>query len=62
MPSQIKACKCGEFCGWFEKRITQREQYYDEIGTAWTSEELNERGGKRKYCPECKRDITKLIM
>ena len=55
---QIKPCKCGAFAGWYEKRITQRQQFYDQNGEAWNSEALNERGGKRKYCAECSRDIT----
>ena len=58
---QIKPCVCGNWSGWFEKRVTQRLQFFDENGGAWASEGLNERGGKRKYCPDCKRDITHLV-
>ena len=58
---QLKPCLCGCREGWYEKRLTQREQYYDENGIAWNSIELNERGGKRKYCSSCGRDITRRI-
>jgi len=59
---QTKPCgKCGGLCGWYEKRITQRHQFYDENGEAWNSEALNERGGKRKYCAHCGCDITRKI-
>lgn len=61
MLRQLKPCRCGEMLGWTEKRITYRDQFYDEKGEAWASESKGEYGGRRKYCPDCRRDITSLI-
>lgn len=60
---QIAPCKCGHHAGWFEKRCVSYEQYFDETGEATHASDIlaASRGGVRKYCCECSRDITRLI-
>lgn len=61
--NQTAPCpKCKAFNGWFEKRVQSYRQYFDLNGNAThaTDEGFN-RGGKRKYCSECGREITDLI-
>lgn len=61
---QIAPCRCGKLAGWFEKRIVAYEQFYLPDGEASHASDilLAHRGGVRKYCFECNRDITKLIV
>ena len=55
--------KCGNTYGWWEKRCQSYFQYFDEIGkpTHSADGETMGRGGKRKFCSECNKDITDLI-
>lgn len=62
MQYQAKPCqRCGNLEGWYEKRITYRDQFFDANGVAFSSEGNGELGGKRKYCVQCDADITNKI-
>ena len=55
---------CKEAHGWFEKRQHSFEQYYTRLGDPCFAEDSSSslgRGGIRKYCFECQRDITKCV-
>ena len=60
---QLAPCpKCGEKKGWYEKLICKYEQHYAADGNAdddTTFERV--RGGERRFCVSCNRDITDLI-
>lgn len=62
----IKPCtNCGYQNGWFEKIQHSYEQYYDENGEATHAADSGRakgRGGRRKYCYECRTDITRLVV
>ena len=58
---QIKKCSCGRKDGWCEHLVHSGLQYYDENGFVLSWEGTTTRGGKRKYCMQCDRDITRLV-
>lgn len=59
---QVKPCpKCKKVLGWREKRVIRGDQYFDADGTPSHFVDSTGRGGVRKYCYECDRDITKCI-
>ncbi len=53
--------KCGCDGGYYEKRIQYGEQYFDWDGTPCHYVEQQTYGGKRTYCADCGKDITKAI-
>jgi len=64
MPIQLHDCpKCKTKHGWWEKRQQSYEQYYLPDGTSSHATDGNSvgRGGVRKFCFECNRDISDLI-
>ncbi len=58
---QVKACKCGHLAGWYERVVYSATLILTPEGMSDACEYTHCRGGKRKYCLECKRDITHLI-
>lgn len=59
---QGKPCpKCGVANGWFEKRILTGSQFFYPDGSPSHYYDEYSRGGKRKYCFNCGKDITKCI-
>ena len=60
---QIKDCpKCKAKKGWFEKRTMSYEQYFDASGDpSHMADDRRTSGGKRKYCFDCRKDITDKI-
>jgi len=59
---QIKPCPwCGNKSGWFEKHVTSGQQYFYADGQPSHFCDEYTRGGKRKYCADCNRDITSII-
>lgn len=65
MAKQTAPCPgCKEAVGWWEKRVTSWAQYYmanGKVSHASDNLDSNGRGGRRKFCYNCNRDITKLI-
>jgi hypothetical protein len=62
--TQTKPCpQCKEAHGWWERRQQSYKQYYVANGDpshASDGEGVG-RGGRRKYCYECNRDITDCV-
>jgi len=59
---QAKPCpRCKEAHGWFEKRVITGTQFFMPDGDISHFNDESSRGGRRKYCAQCSRDITKLI-
>jgi hypothetical protein len=53
---------CGSPDGYYDKNIVSYLQYFDFEGNPVLASENNHiKGGKRKYCADCERDITKDI-
>ena len=50
-------CQCDSY---YEKRLAKYVQYFDYEGQTTDASEFQKvSGGKRKYCQDCHRDITK---
>lgn len=61
---QLAVCpRCNDMHGWYEKRQQSYQQYFDASSNATHAADGggNGRGGKRKYCSECGKDITDRI-
>lgn len=61
---QIAPCpRCGFNHGWFERRIKSYQQHFQSDGEVSHASDGNyiRRGGKRKYCCECSKDITEIV-
>ena len=55
----VRCPKCGD-AGYFEKRICKYEQYFYANGSVMDASDIETiRGGERKFCAKCYRDITK---
>lgn len=62
MSNQLSACsKCKAKNGWYEKRVHYGLQFFDSDGTPSHWVDGNSRGGKRKFCYECDKDITNKV-
>lgn len=60
---QTKECpSCKKIIGWFEKVRTSYRQYYNPNGEGSNTSEGVTHGGTRKYCFDCNRDITDLVI
>ena len=64
MSKQVKPCpRCKAILGWFENRVLYGDQFFDADGSAsHFSDKGVSRGGRRKYCYECERDITTCVL
>lgn len=60
---QLKPCpKCKAKHGWFEKLICKYEQHYCADGTVDSATTIERvRGGERRFCCQCERDISDLV-
>jgi len=63
MRQQVEPCpKCGGRHGWYEKLICKYEQHYSADGIADEASTIERvRGGERRYCLNCQKDITDQI-
>lgn len=63
---QVTACRCGKIHGWWERRVQNYRLVFHADGTfadaAGLDEDTYERGGVRKFCAECDRDITDRVV
>ena len=61
--SQIAPCtKCGGTHGWYEKLICKYDQFYGPDGQASDASTIQRvRGGDRRFCVNCSRDITEIV-
>ncbi len=58
----MRCPKCKGTMGYYEKIIMSYQQYFTFNGDIdFASENTRIKGGKRKYCAECDRDITIFI-
>ena len=57
---QIAPCpKCGAHSGWYEKRICKYIQFFEPNGDALDAGNMERvRGGDRRFCLSCTKDIT----
>jgi hypothetical protein len=57
---QVENCpRCGERTGWYEKRICKYIQLFAAEGEAVDASNMERvRGGDRRYCASCHKDIT----
>lgn len=60
---QVNPCsKCGAHDGWLEKRICKYTQIFEADGDVFDSVGMTRvRGGDRRYCNGCNKDITEEI-
>lgn len=60
---QVAPCpKCGALDGWFEKRVCKYNQIYEASGEVFDATNMERiRGGERKFCNSCDRDITEQV-
>lgn len=60
---QVAPCpKCGASNGWFEKRVCKYTQIFEADGEAFDATNMERvRGGDRRYCNHCERDITEQV-
>lgn len=60
---QVAPCpKCGEAHGWYEKLICKYDQFYGPDGEAIDASTIQRvRGGERRFCVNCHRDITETV-
>jgi hypothetical protein len=62
MKTQTAPCpKCGHTDGWYCKIVMSYEQYYTPDGVSDSYEGKNSRGGNKKFCAHCGKDITRII-
>lgn len=60
MSNPDKCPKCGSGYGYYENPILALEQLYNWDGSPIDANDRGRvRGGKRKFCCECKKDVTK---
>lgn len=58
----MKCPKCNSVYGYQEEVILKTTEYFDFDGVCQGHSELYYvRGGKRKYCASCLKDITKYV-
>ncbi|OKS78775.1 hypothetical protein PsaNZ64_00395 [Pseudomonas syringae pv. actinidiae] len=57
---QVAACpRCGQLAGWYEKRVCKYIQLFEVDGEAVDASNMERvRGGDRRYCAGCHKDIT----
>lgn len=60
---QVERCtKCGNHQGWYEKRVCKYIQFFEANGDAFDAGNMERvRGGERRFCIGCNRDITDQI-
>ncbi len=60
---QVSPCrKCNSLSGWYEKRICKYTQIFEANGDAFDAcNMVRVRGGDRRFCVQCHRDITDLV-
>lgn len=60
---QVAPCpRCGHLGGWYEKRVCKYTQIFEADGEAFDATDMTRvRGGDRRYCNECNRDITEQV-
>lgn len=60
---QVEPCpKCGGKHGWYEKRVCKYLQFYEADGSAFDTSNMERiRGGDRRFCTGCHKDITDQI-
>lgn len=60
---QVAPCpKCGALDGWYEKRVCKYTQIFEANGEAFDASDMTRvRGGDRRYCNGCDRDITEQV-
>ncbi len=60
--AEITKCpKCGSELGYYENLILAIEQQYDWHGNPVNANDKGVRGGRRKYCTECRKDVTNFL-
>jgi hypothetical protein len=48
--------------GWYEKRVCKYTQIFEADGKPFDAGDMTRvRGGDRRYCNECNRDITEQV-
>lgn len=60
---QVAPCsKCGSHQGWYEKRVCKYLQFFEANGAVYDAGTMERvRGGERRFCMGCNRDITNEI-
>lgn len=60
---QVAACpRCGALEGWYEKRVCKYLQMFEANGDSYEASNMERvRGGDRRYCMGCHKDITDQI-
>jgi len=60
---QVAPCpKCGSTAGWYEKRVCKYIQFFEPNGDSLDAGNMERvRGGDRRFCLSCSRDITDQI-
>jgi hypothetical protein len=61
MSDNIVCPHCGSDEGYFKKALVSETCSYDFSGNGYDSVKTVIRGGNKKYCLDCKRDITKFL-
>lgn len=58
--NQVAPCpRCGALDGWYEKRVCKYVQMFDAEGEPYDATNMERvRGGDRRYCMGCQKDIT----
>ena len=54
--------RCGGDGGFILKKTMCYEHWFDWSGAAVSYEGTNGQGGKRKYCADCRKDITAFVV
>ena len=57
----VQCPKCGGEDGYFERLIMHGEQHHTWDGNEVDWAQGNTYGGKRKYCADCGKDVTKFV-
>lgn len=57
---QVAPCpKCGDTAGWYEKRVCKYLQFFEPNGDVCDAGNIERvRGGDRRFCMGCNKDIT----